>query len=109
MEILTKRYLSYKQEKYLGDRKILEHRKSYVRLIDMPDMYYFYHKLNILLKTHISAQLPHITLFTKGKILVENILEYQYLQKQHLKNFILRKLKYSDTFSARAEFVSLGV
>lgn len=55
------------KKKYLGDRKILEHRKSYVRLIDMPDMYYFYHKLNILLKTHISAQLPHITLFTKGE------------------------------------------
>ena len=59
----------------------------------MPDMYYFYHKLNILLKTHISAQLPHITLFTKGENLVENILEYQYLQKQHLKKLHPKKIK----------------
>ena len=75
----------------------------------MPDMYYFYHKLNILLKTHISAQLPHITLFTKGENPSREYFGISIPSKAAFKNFILRKLKYSDTFSARAEFVSLGV
>lgn len=55
------------KKKYFGNPKILEHRKSYIRLVDMPDIYIFYQKLNFLLETHIPVQFSHITLFTKGE------------------------------------------
>jgi len=55
------------KKSYFGNSKILEHRKSYVRLINMPDINILYRKLNSLLKTHIPTQFPHITLFTKGE------------------------------------------
>lgn len=55
------------QKSYYGSSKILEHRKSYIRLIKMPDIDIFYRKLNTLLKTHFLAQFPHITLFSKGE------------------------------------------
>ncbi|MFA6585823.1 MAG: hypothetical protein WCS86_01540 [Candidatus Paceibacterota bacterium] len=55
------------RKSYYGDSRVLEHRKSYIRLIEMPDMDVFYRKLNILLKTHIPTQFPHITLFAKGE------------------------------------------
>ena len=55
------------QKSYFGNPKVLEHRKSYVRVIEMPDMNIFFHKLNMVLKTHIPTQFPHITLFTKGE------------------------------------------
>ncbi len=55
------------KKKYFGNPKVLEHRKSYIRLVDMPDMYIFYKRLNFLLKTHIPVGVPHITLFTKGE------------------------------------------
>jgi hypothetical protein len=55
------------KKKYFGNTKILEHRKSYIIVIEMPDIKIFYRKLNILLKTRIPTQIPHITLFTKGE------------------------------------------
>ena len=55
------------QKTYFENPKILEHRKSYIRAIEMPDINIFYRKLNILLKTHVAIQFPHITLFTKGE------------------------------------------
>jgi hypothetical protein len=55
------------QKSHFGNPKILEHRESYIRIIKMPDLKIFYHKLNTLLKTHIPMKFPHITLFTKGE------------------------------------------
>ena len=55
------------KKSYFGNSKVLEHRKSYIRTIEMPDIHIFYKKLNILLKAHIAEQFPHITLFTKGE------------------------------------------
>ena len=59
------------KKKHFRNPKVLEHRKSYVRLVKMPDMDVFYRKLNTLLKTRIPTQIPHITLFTKGEYLPE--------------------------------------
>jgi ribosomal protein S30 len=58
---------SVNKKSYFSGLKILEHRKSYIRTIEMPDIHIFYKKLNILLKTHIPEQFTHITLFTKGE------------------------------------------
>jgi hypothetical protein len=55
------------KKSYFGNSKILEHRKSYIRVIEMPDMKIFYRKLNAILKTHIPTHFPHITLFSKGE------------------------------------------
>ena len=55
------------EKSYFGNPKVLEHRKSYIRLIKMPNIDIFYRRLNALLKTHIPTQFPHITLFTKGE------------------------------------------
>lgn len=55
------------KKSYFKNSKKLEYRKSYIRVIEMPDMKIFYQKLNISLKTRIPAQFPHITLFTTGE------------------------------------------
>ncbi len=56
-----------KKTGYIDNQNILENRESYVNLIDMPDMNTFYQKINLLLKTKLPIQVPHITLFTKGE------------------------------------------
>ena len=55
------------KEGYFDDPSIVEKRKSYINMINMPDMEVFYHKLNSLLKSNLPTQVPHITLFTKGE------------------------------------------
>lgn len=66
---------SYKEEEifhieksclYTGGTNI-EHRKSYIRKIDMPDMERFYDELSKQFNVELSAQFPHITLYTKGE------------------------------------------
>ncbi|MFA6392692.1 MAG: inositol monophosphatase family protein [Candidatus Paceibacterota bacterium] len=59
----------YKIEKqgYFRDSSILEHRESYINLVEMPDIEIFYKKLNLLLKSNLPVQFTHITLFTKGE------------------------------------------
>lgn len=52
---------------YFQNNPTKEHRKSYVQLIDMPEIQQFYDQLNKILDTSFQAQLPHITLFTKGE------------------------------------------
>jgi len=59
-------YLINKKSCY-GNSKVLEHRKSYIRTIEMPDIHIFYKKLNTLFSIYIPTQFPHITLFTKGE------------------------------------------
>ena len=55
------------KKSYFGGSKILEHRKSYIRTIKMPDIEILFRKINTLLKTHLPTQFPHITLFTRGE------------------------------------------
>ncbi len=55
------------RKSYFANSKFLEHRKSYIRTIEMPDIHIFYRKLNTLLKTRFPTHFPHITLFTKGE------------------------------------------
>ncbi len=59
----------YKIERkgYFGKLSEIEHRESYISLVDIPDMRLFYDKLNLLLKLNLPTQFPHITLFTKGE------------------------------------------
>lgn len=56
-----------KKQGYFSGLNILENRESYINTIDMPDMGIFYEKLNLLLKSKLPMQVPHITLFTKGE------------------------------------------
>jgi hypothetical protein len=51
----------------IGDKKIKEHRESYIALVEMPDMKILFREINKILKTSIPAQFPHITLFTRGE------------------------------------------
>lgn len=46
---------------------VIEHRQSYIRTIEMPDMEIFFKELNKLLGTNFPMQFSHITLFTKGE------------------------------------------
>lgn len=81
------------QKIYFGNPKVLEHRKSYIRVIEMPDINIFYRRLNILLKTYIPIQFPHITLFTKGEhpgreyfgIPIQSKIEFKKLHPKKLK------------------------
>ncbi|MEK7080867.1 MAG: hypothetical protein AAB902_00525 [Patescibacteria group bacterium] len=66
-QYIQKEIYSINRKFYYGNSKILEHRKSYIRTIEMPDIYVFYEKLNTLLNSHIPTQFTHITLFTKGE------------------------------------------
>lgn len=47
--------------------EVKEHRQSYIRTIDMPDMGRFYKELDKTFGTKLLVQFPHITLFTKGE------------------------------------------
>ena len=74
-----------KKTGYVDNQDILENRESYVNLIDMPDMNTFYQKINLLLKAELPIQIPHITLFTKGKEKTQNDTEYRFHQQRNLK------------------------
>ncbi|MCL5411001.1 MAG: hypothetical protein M1324_04090 [Patescibacteria group bacterium] len=54
--------------------EVKEHRQSYVRAINMPDMGKFYKELDETFGTKLLVQFPHITLFTKGE--KENLIYY---------------------------------
>lgn len=66
-EYSEKQIYLIEKKAYIKNLKINEHRKSYIRVIEIPDIKIFYHELNTILKTHIPTQFPHITLYTKGE------------------------------------------
>ena len=66
-EYYEKKIYLIEKKAYIENLKINEHRKSYIREIEMPDIKIFYRKLNTILKTHIPTQFPHISLYTKGE------------------------------------------
>ena len=55
------------REGHFSGSAILEHRESYISLVNMPDIEDFYKKINSLLKSNLPVQFTHITLFTKGE------------------------------------------
>lgn len=55
------------KDSLIGDKKTKEHRESYIRVIDMPDITILFREINKKLKTNIPVQFPHITLFTRGE------------------------------------------
>lgn len=59
----------YKVEKDgdFDDTGTVEHRESYINLIDMPAMSAFYAKLNEMFNTDFPMQVAHITIFSKGE------------------------------------------
>jgi hypothetical protein len=59
----------YKVEKdgEFGPEDEIEHRESYINLIDMPAIPAFYAWLKEVFKTDFPEQVAHITLFTKGE------------------------------------------
>ena len=66
-EFYQKEVYLVEKKSYFFNKNVLEYRKSYISLIEMPDIKIFYNKLNTLLQTHIEMQIPHITLYTKGE------------------------------------------
>lgn len=47
---------------------IEEERKSYIQVVDLPDLTPFYEKLNSLLNLNLEIPFPHITLFTESTL-----------------------------------------
>jgi hypothetical protein len=55
------------KDSLIGNKKIREHRESYIVLIEMPDIKLLFKEINKILKTNVPVQFPHITLFTRGE------------------------------------------
>ncbi|MFA6355346.1 MAG: hypothetical protein WCW65_02900 [Candidatus Paceibacterota bacterium] len=85
----------YKIERkgYFSDSDILEHRESYINLVEMPDIEVFYNKLNLLLKSNLPIQFTHITLFTKGERVGASFYGIPVPSVEEFNNFNPRKIR----------------
>ncbi len=64
----TKHYFISKKYPGTTSQNAEEERKSYIQLVDLPDLNEFYKKLNLLLGLDLEIPVPHITLFTTSTL-----------------------------------------
>lgn len=61
-------YLVSKEYHDVVDKSMSEERKSYIQIVDLPDLQPFYKKLNDMLGLYLTVPFAHITLFTTSTL-----------------------------------------